>query len=187
MEVKTIKKSTKELEIELIDVNETVLNPITEILLQNKDVEYASYMTDHPESKSRRLIIKVKSGKPDELLKKVVKQLEDEVKDFIKGASVVILAFDQSRPDTFDNLKKYWEPLILEVLGDQVPVILVGNKIDLAEIISEDLVHQYIQHSKLNIKGYVKTSALQKKGLDVLFEKTKEAVYELIEQAKSSQ
>ncbi len=109
------------------------------------------------------------------------------VKDFIKGASVVVLAFDQSRPDTFDNIKKYWEPLILEVLGDQVPVILVGNKIDLAEIISEDLVQQYIQHSKLNIKGYVKTSALQKKGLDVLFEKIKEAVYELIKQAKASQ
>ena len=85
MELKTIKKTTKELEIEIKDENETILNPITEVLLQNKDVEYASYITDHPESKTRKLFIKVKNGKPEDILLKAVKQLENEVKIFNKN------------------------------------------------------------------------------------------------------
>jgi len=84
MELKTIKKTTKELEIEITDENETILNPITEVLLQNNDVEYASYMSDHPESKNRRLFLRVKKGKPEEILLKAVKQLENEVKNFTK-------------------------------------------------------------------------------------------------------
>jgi len=84
MEMKTIKKTTKELELEITDENETILNPITEVLLQNKDVEYASYLTDHPESKTRRLYIRVKNGKPEDILLKAVKQLEDEINTFNK-------------------------------------------------------------------------------------------------------
>jgi DNA-directed RNA polymerase subunit L len=85
MEMKTIKKTTKELELEITDENETILNPITEVLLQNKDVEYASYMANHPESKTRTLYLRVKNGKPEEILLKAVKQLEDEVKTFSKN------------------------------------------------------------------------------------------------------
>lgn len=85
MELKTIKKTTKELELEIIGENETILNPITEVLLQNDDVDYASYLTDHPESPKRRLYIRVKKGKPEDALKKAVKQLEDEVKIFSKN------------------------------------------------------------------------------------------------------
>ena len=84
MEMKTIKKTTKELEIEITGENETILNPITEVLLQNKDVEYASYITNHPESKTRKLYLRVKNGKPEEILLKAVKQLEAEVKTFSK-------------------------------------------------------------------------------------------------------
>jgi len=85
MELKTIKKTTKELELEITDENETILNPIIEVLLQDKDIEYASYITDHPESKTRRLYIRVKKGKPGDILLKAVEQLEDEVKTFNKN------------------------------------------------------------------------------------------------------
>ncbi len=85
MELKTIKKTTKELELEITDENETILNPIIEVLLQDKDIEYASYITEHPESKTRRLYIRVKKGKPGDILLKAVKQLEDEVKTFNKN------------------------------------------------------------------------------------------------------
>ena len=85
MEMKTIKKTAKELELEITDENETILNPIAEVLLQNKDVEYASYITNHPESHKRKLYIRVKNGKPEEILLKAVKQLEDEVKTFSKN------------------------------------------------------------------------------------------------------
>jgi DNA-directed RNA polymerase subunit L len=85
MEVKTIKKTAKELEIEIIGETETILNPITEVLLQFEDVEYAAYMSNHPESNKRRLYIRVKKGKPEDFLLKAVKQLEDEVKTFSKN------------------------------------------------------------------------------------------------------
>ncbi len=85
MEMKTIKKTTKELELEITDENETILNPITEVLLQNKNVEYASYITNHPESKKRKLYIRVKDGKPEDILLKAVKKLQDEIKTFNKN------------------------------------------------------------------------------------------------------
>ena len=88
MELKTIKKTTKELELEITGENETILNPITEVLLQDKNVDYASYMADHPESNKRRLYIRVKQGKPEEVLLKAVKQLENEVKTFSKNFEV---------------------------------------------------------------------------------------------------
>lgn len=85
MDLKTIKKTAKELELEVIGENETILNPITQMLSENKDVDYAAYMTDHPELNKRRLYIRVKKGKPEDVLKKAVKQLEDEIKSFGKN------------------------------------------------------------------------------------------------------
>jgi DNA-directed RNA polymerase subunit L len=82
MELKTIKKTSKELEIEIIGENETILNPITEVLLENEEVDYATYITDHPESNKRRLYIRVKKGKPEEILKKSVKKLANVIKTF---------------------------------------------------------------------------------------------------------
>jgi DNA-directed RNA polymerase subunit L len=84
MEIKTIKKTAKELEIEITGETETILNPITEVLLNYKEVDYASYMADHPESNKRRLYIRVTNGKPVDILKKAVKYLQDEIKTFSK-------------------------------------------------------------------------------------------------------
>jgi len=85
MELKKIRKTSKELELEVTDENETMLNPITETLLKNEDVDYASYITDHPESNKRRLYLRVKKGNPLDILKKAVKQIESELKDFEKN------------------------------------------------------------------------------------------------------
>ena len=85
MQLKKIRKTKNELEIELTGINETLLNPITETLLQNEDIEYASYISDHPESKKRKLYIRVKKGKktePVDLLTKAIKDLEKEIKKF---------------------------------------------------------------------------------------------------------
>ncbi len=85
MELKTIKKTKNELELEIIDENETILNPITHLLSENNDVEYAACMTDHPLSNKRRLFIRTTKGSPDEALKKAVKHLDDEIKKFGKN------------------------------------------------------------------------------------------------------
>ena len=85
MELKKIKKTSKELELEITGENETILNPIAEVLLQYDNVDYVSCMSDHPESNKRRLYIRVKKGNPVDILKKAVKQLENEVTGFRKN------------------------------------------------------------------------------------------------------
>ena len=85
MDLKTIKKTSKELELEITDENETILNPITQVLLQNNDVDFATYIMDHPDSNKRQLYLRVKKGKPEDILKKAVKQLEDEITSFGKN------------------------------------------------------------------------------------------------------
>lgn len=85
MKLEKIKKTSKELELEITGENETMLNPITEKLLENDDVDYASYIADHPESNKRRLYIRVKKGEPIDLLKKALKEVESELKDFEKN------------------------------------------------------------------------------------------------------
>jgi DNA-directed RNA polymerase subunit L len=85
MELRTLKKTKKELEIEVTGEDETILHPITHILSENDDVEYATWMVDHPLSNKRRLFIRVKKGTPYDALKKAVKYLEEEVKEFGKN------------------------------------------------------------------------------------------------------
>lgn len=85
MELKTIKKTKTELELEITGEDETILHPITHILLQNDDVEYAACMADSPLAPKKRLFIRVKKGVPEDALKKAVKFLEDEIKQFGKN------------------------------------------------------------------------------------------------------
>jgi DNA-directed RNA polymerase subunit L len=85
MELKTIKKTKTELELEITGEDETILHPITHILLQNDDVEYAACMADNPHAPKKRLFIRVKKGSPEDVLKKAVKYLEDEIKQFGKN------------------------------------------------------------------------------------------------------
>lgn len=84
MELNTIKKTKTELEIEVIGENETILTPLIHILSQNDDVDYAACMSDHPLSNKRRLFLRVRKGKPEDVLNKAVKYLVDEIKAFEK-------------------------------------------------------------------------------------------------------
>jgi DNA-directed RNA polymerase subunit L len=97
MKLEKIKKTSKELELEITGENETMLNPITEKLLENEDVDYASYIADHPESNKRRLYIRVKKGEPVDLLKKALKEVESELKDFEKSFSGVSSSSKKSK------------------------------------------------------------------------------------------
>ena len=85
MELKIVNKSKNEYEVEILGENETLLNPIIHLLSENEDVEYAACMTDHPLADKRRLFIRMKKGSPQDVLKKTVKQLTDDIKKFGKN------------------------------------------------------------------------------------------------------
>lgn len=82
---KKLKSTKNELEIELSEEFENIINPITHILLENKDVEYASCLSDHPLANKRRLFIRMKKGTPNDALKSAVKQLKEEMKKLSKS------------------------------------------------------------------------------------------------------
>ena len=85
MELKILRKTKTELELEVTGEDETILHPITHILLENDDVEYAACMADNPLAVKKRLFIRVKKGSPEDVLKKAVKYLSDEIKQFGKN------------------------------------------------------------------------------------------------------
>jgi DNA-directed RNA polymerase subunit L len=85
MNLKKIRKTSKELELEITDEDETILNPISVALYKNKDLDFAEYISNHPTSNKRILYIRMKKGKPEDALKKAVKELEKEVETFIKN------------------------------------------------------------------------------------------------------
>lgn len=84
MELKPLRKTKTELELQISGEDETILHPITHVLLQNSDVEYAAITAENPLAPIKTLIIRVKKGSPEDHLKKAVKQLEDEIKTFGK-------------------------------------------------------------------------------------------------------
>ena len=55
---------------------------------------------------------------------------------FYRGANGALLVFDLSRQETYDVCTK-WLSEIREFVNDQVPFILIGNKLDLIEDLGE--------------------------------------------------
>lgn len=90
--------------------------------------------------------------------------------DFFKGVAAVGLVFDLSRPDSFENIDIYFDDI--RKRSGNIPIILVGNKIDLVKTIGEsiqrDIVIQKINRN--NLIDYVETSALNNDNVDKLFE-----------------
>jgi DNA-directed RNA polymerase subunit L len=87
MELKILKNTSKNLELEISDENETLLNPIIQVLLTYDDVEFASIITEHPNLPSRVLYVRMNKNTkevPLKALQKAVKQIEKEVADFKK-------------------------------------------------------------------------------------------------------
>lgn len=87
MESNVLTNTSKQLELEVIDEDETLLNPLVQVLLTYDDVDYASVITKHPSAPSRILYLRLITGakaKPTDLLKKAVKEVKKETETFKK-------------------------------------------------------------------------------------------------------
>jgi small GTP-binding protein len=89
---------------------------------------------------------------------------------FYAGAEAAIVIFDVTRPETFKHIKEW----IIETnneLKTEIPMVLVGNKIDLHEerkVSKEDLNVEKQGHS--NIFSVFETSALTGEGINSVFQ-----------------
>jgi len=87
---------------------------------------------------------------------------------FYKQAIAALLIFDVTNKRSFENLNS-WVEEALNNVEQQIPFILVGNKIDLAEnrvISSEDLLKKA---KELNISLLIETSAVTGEGIEQAF------------------
>jgi DNA-directed RNA polymerase subunit L len=79
-----ISKQKKTAVVELSDVKETVIQPLIDRLLDEKDVVLAAYKTGHPQLDKPRLTVKTDKLKPETAIKKAADNLVDDIRTFQK-------------------------------------------------------------------------------------------------------
>ena len=86
MKITVLSKTEHELEIEVRGETETLLNPIKQALLNDKDVDFAEYIIEHPSLSVPKIFIRTKGkAKPDVVLKRTIKALVAEFDEFETG------------------------------------------------------------------------------------------------------
>ena len=83
MELRVLNLTGNELEVEVLGENETLLNPIKQALLADKDVEFAEYIIEHPMLSVPKIFLRTKgSTKPQTVLKRTIKQVIGDLDAF---------------------------------------------------------------------------------------------------------
>ncbi|MFA5108645.1 MAG: RpoL/Rpb11 RNA polymerase subunit family protein [Candidatus Micrarchaeia archaeon] len=82
MELKIRKQEAHYLEIELVGEDIAFAESIKEILIENKDVEFASATLEHPQVASPLIVLRTKSKNALELLADAVDQLKESADEF---------------------------------------------------------------------------------------------------------
>jgi DNA-directed RNA polymerase subunit L len=79
MELNLISKDKKSVIIEFTDVKETLVHPLVDRLLSDKDVLFAAYKTGHPQLDRPKLTVKTQRVNPETAVKKAADSLSEEV------------------------------------------------------------------------------------------------------------
>ena len=83
MQLNVLSKTDNEIEVEVHGENETLLNPIKQALLNDKDVDFAEYIIEHPSLSVPKVFIRTKGkAKPEVVLKRTIKALVAEFDGF---------------------------------------------------------------------------------------------------------
>jgi len=92
---------------------------------------------------------------------------------YLKGTDGAIIIFDTTRPHTFSEVDT-WISKIQEIVRQDLPFILVGNKKDLVKDrkISEEDVKKYLKHKKFLI--YYESSAKTGENVEEFFKQMAE-------------
>ena len=91
-------------------------------------------------------------------------------KFFYKDASIVILVYDITRKDSFDNLKEYWFTQLKENCSPNIVIGMAGNKCDLFE--KEEVPDSEAKEFADSIGAMFElTSAQNNTGINEIFEK----------------
>lgn len=98
-------------------------------------------------------------------------------RNYYQGANGALLVFDMKHPQSLDNIMKWLEEVHLS-LGEMVPTILIGNKLDLLasdeelqsiEIKVQEKMEQIKQQYGIDMM-YITTSALTGENIEFAFD-----------------
>jgi len=88
---------------------------------------------------------------------------------FYQGAECIIIVFDLTNPESFENVKKWYSDVKSYFSNfNELEVVLCGNKSDLKEEIQISEEKALILATELNI-DYLETSAKNGKNIDKIF------------------
>lgn len=104
-------------------------------------------------------------------------QSHENLAEEIGKANVVCIVYAVDDDDTIDKITDYWLPLLREQLGDEhaTPVVLVGNKADLVEYSSLEMVVPIMSQYQ-EVETCVECSAKTLKNISELFYYAQKAV-----------
>ncbi len=84
MKIEVIKNEKNHVEFLLDGERHTIPNLLKQKLLENKDVEFVSYILDHPMDEKSRFVLKTGGKSPKKILEDTAKEIEAELDDFSK-------------------------------------------------------------------------------------------------------
>ncbi|KAI8491201.1 hypothetical protein Bbelb_205410 [Branchiostoma belcheri] len=110
-----------------------------------------------------------------------VERMLSLTENYYRKAVGVLLVYDVTDRETFDNLEHTWVPSVT-LRNNRVKAFLVGNKSDLttdsAEVVSEEEVQTYSRTCPLDVVGTFRVSAKTCAGVEDMFAKLAESLLE---------
>jgi DNA-directed RNA polymerase subunit L len=85
MKISILERSDKEIYVEMDVTDMTLLHPLVEELIKDKNIDIAEYKIGHPELDKPVLHVRTKSGKPEAAIKKATKIIVDSFDELKKG------------------------------------------------------------------------------------------------------
>lgn len=90
MEVTLLDITKTQMRIEVSDLDETVIYPLLNQLLEDKDVSDARYVPGHPQLDKPQIFLKVKKGRPQTVFRRATRELAkrfDECKTLLEKSA----------------------------------------------------------------------------------------------------
>lgn len=121
-------------------------------------VDYKSVRIDHG-NETIKLLIWDTAGQ---------ERFKSITKTYYKGSQVIIICFDLTNRNTFDNVDSWLEEIYGENLSNPI-IVLVGTKSDLQSTIAISKEEGIKKAAQLKLQGYFETSSKTSIGIDDMF------------------